>query len=77
LSPEQTDAAAADVTTEKPSVYAQPGTAGSVVDYATRYDHFIGGRYVAPAGGQYFEDITPVTGRPFTEIARGTAADVD
>ncbi|MBO1740912.1 aldehyde dehydrogenase family protein [Leifsonia sp. TF02-11] len=77
LSPEQTDAAAAAVTTEKPSVYAQPGTAGSVVDYATRYDHFIGGRYVAPAGGQYFEDITPVTGRPFTEIARGTAADVD
>ncbi|WP_434317077.1 acetaldehyde dehydrogenase ExaC [Leifsonia sp. P73] len=77
LSPEQTDGVAEAVTTEKPSVYAQPGTAGSVVGYATRYDHFIGGRYVAPASGQYFEDITPVTGRPFTEIARGTAADVD
>ncbi|WP_431247848.1 acetaldehyde dehydrogenase ExaC [Leifsonia xyli] len=47
------------------------------MSYAPRYDHFIGGRYVAPRGGQYFEDITPVTGRPFTEIARGTAADVD
>jgi aldehyde dehydrogenase len=79
LSPEQTSQTAAEstATTEKPSVYAQPGTAGSVLSFATRYDHFIGGRYVAPAGGQYFEDITPVTGRPFTEIARGTAADVD
>ncbi|MFF2052368.1 aldehyde dehydrogenase family protein [Leifsonia sp. NPDC058194] len=78
LSPEQTAAQEAQAAaSEKPSVYAQPGTDGSVVSYATRYDHYIGGRYVAPAGGQYFEDITPVTGRPFTEIARGTAADVD
>ncbi|MDN4599585.1 acetaldehyde dehydrogenase ExaC [Leifsonia virtsii] len=76
LSPEQT---AADTTApaEKPSVYAHPGSEGAVMSYAPRYDHFIGGRYVAPRGGQYFEDITPVTGRPFTEIARGTAADVD
>ncbi|NUU05660.1 aldehyde dehydrogenase family protein [Leifsonia sp. C5G2] len=76
LSPEQT----ADETTapaEKPSVYARPGSEGAVMSYAPRYDHFIGGRYVAPRGGQYFEDVTPVTGRPFTEIARGTAADVD
>lgn len=78
LSPEQTAAQeAAEAAKESPSVYAQPGTEGSVVSYATRYDHYIGGRYVAPVGGQYFEDITPVTGRPFTEIARGTAADVD
>ncbi|MEV8214884.1 aldehyde dehydrogenase family protein [Leifsonia sp. NPDC077715] len=45
--------------------------------FAPRYDHFIGGRYVAPHGGRYFDDITPVTGRPFTEIARGDAEDVD
>ncbi|WP_370944719.1 aldehyde dehydrogenase [Amycolatopsis sp. cg5] len=45
--------------------------------YEARYDHYIGGEYVAPAGGQYFENPTPVTGQTFTEIARGTSADID
>ena len=57
--------------------YAAPGEAGSVVSYRPRYDHFIGGEYVPPATGKYFENPTPVTGEVFTEIARGTAEDVD
>ncbi|PRY36339.1 acetaldehyde dehydrogenase ExaC [Umezawaea tangerina] len=57
--------------------YAAPGQPGSVVSYLDRYDHFIGGEYVAPAKGDYFENPTPVTGRAFTEIARGTADDVE
>ncbi|MFD8569824.1 aldehyde dehydrogenase family protein [Streptomyces sp. NPDC059639] len=57
--------------------YAAPGTPGSVVSYEARYDHFIGGEYVPPARGQYFENPSPVNGQPFTEIARGTAEDVE
>ncbi|WP_338703034.1 aldehyde dehydrogenase family protein [Streptomyces sp. Q6] len=57
--------------------YAAPGTQGSVVSYQARYDHFIGGAYVPPARGQYFENPSPVNGQPFTEIARGTAEDVE
>ena len=57
--------------------YAAPGTEGSVVEYRSRYDHFIGGEYVAPAKGGYFENPTPVNGQTFTEIARGTADDVE
>ncbi|PRX50000.1 aldehyde dehydrogenase [Prauserella shujinwangii] len=59
------------------TTYAAPNTEGSVVSYASRYDHFIGGEYVPPAKGQYFENPTPVTGQVFTEIARGTADDVE
>jgi aldehyde dehydrogenase len=59
------------------SIYANPGADGAVMSYESRYDHFIGGEYVAPANGQYFENITPITGKAFTEIARGTAADID
>ncbi|MBB5158590.1 acetaldehyde dehydrogenase ExaC [Saccharopolyspora phatthalungensis] len=59
------------------ALYAAPGTAGSVVEYRSRYDHFIGGEYVAPAKGEYFENPTPVTGKTFTEIGRGTAEDVE
>ncbi len=57
--------------------YAAPGTDGSVVTFKPRYEHFIGGEYVAPAQGRYFENPTPITGQAFTEVARGTAEDVE
>jgi aldehyde dehydrogenase len=47
------------------------------MEYKPRYDHWIGGEYVKPASGQYFENVTPVTGRVFTEVARGNADDVE
>ncbi|GAA0796407.1 acetaldehyde dehydrogenase ExaC [Spirilliplanes yamanashiensis] len=59
------------------TVYAPPGSDGSIVSYETRYDHYIGGEYVPPARGQYFENPSPVNGRPFCEVARGTAEDVE
>jgi aldehyde dehydrogenase len=59
------------------TTYAAPGQSGSVVAYDTRYDHWIGGEYVRPVRGGYFENPTPVTGQTFTEVARGTAEDVD
>src|SRR6185312_2887716 len=57
--------------------YASPGTDGSVVTFKPRYDNFIGGEYVPPAKGLYFENPTPVTGETFTEVARSTAEDVE
>lgn len=59
------------------SVYAQPGTDGSVVSYKSRYDNWIGGEYVAPVKGQYFENPSPVNGKVFCEVARSTAEDVE
>ena len=35
------------------TVYAAPGTEGSVVTYKSRYDHWIGGEWVPPVKGQY------------------------
>jgi aldehyde dehydrogenase len=57
--------------------YAQPGQPGSPVTFADRYDNFIGGKWVAPVEGQYFDDIGPIDGKPFTQVARSTAADID
>ena len=42
-----------------------------------RYDNFIGGTWVPPAKGQYFINLTPVTGKPLCEIARSTAEDIE
>lgn len=66
-----------DVERDTMTVYANPGKSGSVMTYKTRYDNFIGGKYVAPSSGQYFENITPVTGEVFCEMARGNAKDID
>ena len=57
--------------------YARPNTPGSKLHYESRYDNFIGGAFVRPAKGQYFENISPVTGKPFTEVARSTAEDIE
>ena len=57
--------------------YASPNNPDSLVRYASRYDNFIGGEWVAPTEGRYFENVSPVTGRPFCEIARSTAEDVE
>ena len=59
------------------TVYAPPGAADSLVSVKGRYGHYIGGEWVDPIKGEYFENISPVNGKPFTEIARGTAEDID
>ncbi|XVQ06795.1 aldehyde dehydrogenase [Spirillospora sp. CA-255316] len=58
-------------------IYAKPGTGGSIVSYAARYDNFIGGEWVAPVEGRYFDNPSPVDGAVFTEIARSSSADVE
>jgi aldehyde dehydrogenase len=42
-----------------------------------KYDNFIGGEWVPPVKGQYFSNITPVTGRQLCEVARSTAEDIE
>ena len=59
------------------TVFAQPGTEGSKLTFKSRYENWIGGEWVAPVRGQYFENISPVNGKPFCEVARGTSEDID
>jgi aldehyde dehydrogenase len=59
------------------TVYAAPGQPDSLVSVAPRYGHYIGGEWVDPIKGNYFENISPVNGKVFTEIARGTSEDID
>lgn len=42
-----------------------------------KYDHFIGGKWVAPTTGEYFDNISPIDGKPFTKAARGNKEDVE
>ena len=54
-----------------------PGSAESPIELKARYDNYIGGKWVPPVDGEYFDDISPVTGRACCEVARSQAADVE
>jgi len=58
-------------------IYAFPGQAGAKIQYKAKYDNFIGGKWVPPVEGQYFDVVTPVTGKTYTQAARSGAADVE
>jgi aldehyde dehydrogenase len=57
--------------------YAHPGTEGALVTFKTKYGNYIGGEFVAPVKGQYFENTSPITGNLIAEFPRSTAEDID
>ena len=64
-------------TITKPQIFVAPGQPGSLVPVRTRYDNFIGGRWVPPVKGQYTETLSPATGLSFTQVPRSTAEDIE
>ncbi|MES2880053.1 MAG: aldehyde dehydrogenase [Pseudomonadota bacterium] len=58
-------------------IYAAPGTAEAKIAFKAQYDNFIGGKFVPPVEGAYFDVITPITGKPYTKAARSGAADIE
>ncbi len=58
-------------------LYAAPGTTGAIIDYKAKYDNFIGGKWVSPVKGEYFDVLTPISGKSYTKAARSTAEDVE
>jgi len=63
-------------TIEKHATFAAPGEADSLVELKPRYDNFIGGHWVTPVQGEYSENVTPATGKPFTQVPRSSAEDI-
>ena len=46
-------------------------------DFKSHYDNFIGGKFVPPVGGEYFDNVSPVDGKPFTKAARSKKEDIE
>ena len=45
--------------------------------YKEKYDNYIGGKWIKPVDGKYFENITPISGKPFCEVARSNEKDIE
>ena len=58
-------------------IYAHPNTSGAPLQFKAQYDNFIGGKWVAPTKGVYFDVVTPITGKPYTQAARSSAEDIE
>src|SRR6476619_1529116 len=71
----------------QPRKYSQPReasmlhqvieTLNSRVALRPRYENFIGGKWVAPVDGGYFDNVSPITGKTVCQIARSQAADIE
>ena len=58
-------------------IYDFPNTKNSPVKFRDKYDNFIGGEWVAPENGEYFDNTSPVNGAMICRVARSTEADIN
>ncbi|GAB6262281.1 acetaldehyde dehydrogenase ExaC [Photobacterium sp. R1] len=58
-------------------IYAQPGSADALIQFKSHYDNYIGGAWVKPVSGQYFDNVSPVNGKAYCQVARSGAADIE
>jgi len=57
--------------------YIDPNLPGSKLTFKSEYMNFIGGAWVAPKSGRFFDVICPVNGKPYTKVARSDASDIE
>jgi len=58
-------------------IYANPGSDGALVNFKKQYGNYIGGEWVKPVNGQYFDNISPVNGKVFCQIPRSDKDDIN
>jgi len=58
-------------------IYATPGSENAVINFKTRYQNFIGGQWVEPQNGKYFDNISPVNGQVFCQIPQSDHVDIE
>ncbi|MBC5841984.1 MAG: aldehyde dehydrogenase [Flavobacteriaceae bacterium] len=46
-------------------------------DFKAKYDNYIGGKFVAPVKGAYFDVFSPIDGKVFTQAAHSTKEDLE
>ncbi|MBS3796456.1 MULTISPECIES: aldehyde dehydrogenase family protein [unclassified Pseudoalteromonas] len=58
-------------------IYAKPNSTDAVVSFAAQYENYIGGAWVPPVDGAYFDNTTPVTGEVFCRVPRSNDKDIE
>ncbi|MFG0887112.1 aldehyde dehydrogenase family protein [Vibrio sp. CJQ_6] len=58
-------------------IYAQPGTSNAIFNFKSHYDNYIGGQWVKPVNGEYFDNVSPVNGQAYCQVARSSVEDIN
>ena len=58
-------------------IYSAPGTPGAKVQFKAKYDNYIGGKWTPPVKGEYFDNVTPITGKVYCQVARSQSEDIE
>jgi aldehyde dehydrogenase len=58
-------------------IYDIPNKQGSKVQYKERYENYLNGKWTAPVEGEYFDNVTPVTGKVLCQVSRTTKEDIE
>jgi aldehyde dehydrogenase len=48
-----------------------------VAPFPAKFDNFIGGKWVAPRAGRYFDNVSPINGKVVCQVARSDADDIE
>jgi len=59
------------------TIAAPKSTAVPRPEFKDRYDHYINGKFEKPSSGEYFDNVSPIDGKVFTQAARGNAEDIE
>ncbi|KZN64994.1 acetaldehyde dehydrogenase ExaC [Pseudoalteromonas luteoviolacea] len=57
-------------------IYANPNSPEAIVNFKPQYENYIGGKWTPPVDGAYFENISPVNGKCFCQVARSNEKDI-
>ncbi|PLK43277.1 aldehyde dehydrogenase family protein [Emticicia sp. TH156] len=49
----------------------------AIPEFKNQYENFIGGKWIPPVRGEYFDNVSPVDGKVFTSVARSTEEDIE
>nr|WP_274377913.1 aldehyde dehydrogenase family protein [Lentisphaera araneosa] len=58
-------------------IYSAPTQDSSIVSLKSQYENFIGGEHLPPVEGKYFDNVSPVNGEVFCQVARSSDKDVE
>jgi len=58
-------------------IYAAPGSDDAIMSFKPRYQNFIGGQWVEPQDGLYFDNLSPINGEKICEIPRSNEKDIE
>jgi aldehyde dehydrogenase len=53
------------------------GTIAKRPDFKAKYDNYIDGKFTAPVNGNYFDVVSPIDGKVFTQAAHSSKDDLD